>query len=493
MRAARTSDPEFQSTVELPGGLLNGTNYDYTSNVKKLIASFDRCFSRDIIPKAVVDSAAFIHDLAGVGSFLKASSITRKDEWLTFSDYDDDFDTDFSVCERLDPLRSSLLDNSLREFWETSSASVSTVTGLLQLDKNAIISSDISVLPGTTAGCQSQPPQSPRSPNTAGLTRSRDTDTDDEENGTSRRRCEKQKVEVTTSLLACPFSKWKPLSYSCCNGKILKNISRVQMHLRRQHRQPDYCPVCWMTFTEKHTFHLHVAARACSPQPRIAIDGLTEIQFKSLKKKADGRLPPSDQWYSLFSLLFPDSPRPASPYIEETLSMEILSFQSFMAANGLQIVEQTVREQMPNNLVPEIEEMVKFSHFLFQQAIPRILRRYESIRSGDDGVESGNGTVSNTSGHANSTINATITSEPNITGAEHLIEGNDQPDAVSGYATTELSAPQALYGQHITVNTQNANLPYSSSNIDTGFDNWDGASQFFGFDFDFDLDPSIRA
>lgn len=39
-------------------------------------------------------------------------------------------------------------------------------------------------------------------------------------------------------LLACPFCKWKPLTYQNCYKYVLKDISRVKQHLRRNHRRP---------------------------------------------------------------------------------------------------------------------------------------------------------------------------------------------------------------------------------------------------------------
>lgn len=198
-------------------------------------------------------------------------------------------------------------------------------------------------------------------------------------------------------LWACPFSKWKPLSYQGCYKYLMKDISRVKQHLARTHEKPFHCPTCWEIFRDEDRFYGHIQERACATKPGTVLDGITTAQKKLLERRADKRLSKSEQWYAIFSILFPDQPHPKSPYVESNLSAELLSFQAFMSKDGLQIVEETARSHIPQELLPRREEVVAFSQTLFQQAIPIILERYESTRPNNNSPDSGYASVSSTS------------------------------------------------------------------------------------------------
>ncbi|KAI1161388.1 hypothetical protein F5B18DRAFT_628405 [Nemania serpens] len=169
----------------------------------------------------------------------------------------------------------------------------------------------------------------------------------------------------------------------------MKDIRRVKQHLRRGHKKPLHCPTCWETFKTEETFYSHIRGRSCLPQPNRALEGVTSTQQEHLDRKVDRKLSRSDQWYSIFSILFPDSPRPSSAYMESDLSAELLDFQKFMATDGLEIVERTAHEQIPASLIPQTEEIVTFSQLLFQQAIPEILKKYEATRQHNNSPDSG--------------------------------------------------------------------------------------------------------
>lgn len=135
-----------------------------------------------------------------------------------------------------------------------------------------------------------------------------------------------------------------------------------------------------------------------------------------LDRRIDRTLSRSDQWYSIYSILFPGSPLPSSAYMESDLAAELLDFQKFMETDGLHIVMQTVHEQIPANLAPQTEELVEFSQVLFQQAIPEILKKYEATRqhnsSPDSGFESLNMRSSNQSTPGEHNIDDGMRMEP---------------------------------------------------------------------------------
>ncbi|KAI0382417.1 hypothetical protein F5Y04DRAFT_252628 [Hypomontagnella monticulosa] len=256
-------------------------------------------------------------------------------------------------------------------------------------------------------------------------------------------------TETEPLFWACPFSKWKPLAYRKCYQYILKDISRVKQHLRRHHERPPYCPVCWEIFREGRAFEYHIQCRECSPRPKVDIEGVNTDQQKQLEARPSRQLSKPEQWYAIYETLFPGQPHPSTPYIESDISAELLSFEKFMATEGLEIVKQKTREHIPPNLIPLEDEVSAFSEFLFQQAIPEILRRYDTTRPtslspeisrepGSLGLsthdsESGHGTFSQASGDRRSgyddgsvcrTTDSTIASSINVS--------HCQPIAVMG-------------------------------------------------------------
>ncbi|GAP84224.2 hypothetical protein SAMD00023353_0700160 [Rosellinia necatrix] len=162
----------------------------------------------------------------------------------------------------------------------------------------------------------------------------------------------------------------------------MKDINRVKQHLRRNHMRPPHCPTCWVTFKDEEIFYSHIGSRTCSPRLKVDLEGMTATQQKHLEERVDRKLSKSDQWYSVFSILFPDGPRPSSAYLDSNLSSQLLSFKQFMATDGFEIVEETAREHIPENLRGNSfgEEVIEFSKLLFQQAVPELLKRFEATR-----------------------------------------------------------------------------------------------------------------
>lgn len=172
----------------------------------------------------------------------------------------------------------------------------------------------------------------------------------------------------------------------------------------------QYCPKCWQTFNSEESRDGHIRTDSCFSQEQqaaapVLLPGVTAAQQEQLDRRVDKKLSKADQWFSMYAILFPDCPRPRSPYVESDLSAELLSFQRFMGAEGLAIVEQTAREHISVNVSRDLQQqqqqqllpypqqyqqqqqeqeqeqqLVEFSHTLFQHAIPRILQRYEATR-----------------------------------------------------------------------------------------------------------------
>ncbi|KAI1742155.1 hypothetical protein F4680DRAFT_446226 [Xylaria scruposa] len=326
------------------------------------------------------------------GASLSNSSLGLTDESTTSSDYEDDIASDISD-DILKPLVEPLLQRLLPAYSRYTLGRESGERDANESNNSGAPDSTRSPATGKQAGASYQYPRS------SNPTKRKRQDLP-QNSGNGEGEGEEEELPPTKrvkqlkedALLACPFAKWKPLSYQSCYKYIMKDIRRVKQHLRRNHKRPLHCPTCWETFKVEENFYSHIEGRSCLPQPKRELEGVTSTQQEHLDRKVDRKLSRSDQWYSIFSILFPDSPRPRSAYLESDLSSELLDFQKFMATDGLEIVEQTVHEQIPASLIPQTEEIVTFSHVLFQQAIPEILKKYEATRphngSSDSGYES---------------------------------------------------------------------------------------------------------
>ncbi|KAI0809851.1 hypothetical protein GGR55DRAFT_646964 [Xylaria sp. FL0064] len=325
------------------------------------------------------------------GFSLSNSTPRSADESTASSDYEDDVSSDTSG-DIFKPLTQLLLQKLLSAYFRYTHDRKAGEGDAKEPNNSRVPDSAISVSTGKETVSDYQYPRNsnPTKRKRQNLSQNSGNgeDEDQEEELPPRKRMESLKEDA---LLACPFAKWKPLSYQSCYKYIMKDIRRVKQHLRRSHKRPLHCPTCWETFKVEEVFYSHIESRSCLPRPKRALEGVSSTQQEHLDRKVDRKLSRSDQWYSIFSILFPDSPRPRSAYLESDLSAELLDFQKFMATDGLDIVEQTAYEQIPASLIPQTEEIVTFSQVLFQQAIPEILKKYEATRQHNSSPDSGYG------------------------------------------------------------------------------------------------------
>ncbi|TGJ79454.1 hypothetical protein E0Z10_g9301 [Xylaria hypoxylon] len=268
----------------------------------------------------------------------------------------------------MEPLTEPLLEKLISAYFCDAVSRGPEQEAINKTTDRGVPDSAIAVIAGQQTGTGSEYANKPNSSKRKREDSSKNRGDGEEEEEEEPESLEKKRKESLKdgALLACPFAKWIPLSYHSCYKYIMKDIRRVKQHLRRNHKSLLHCPICWQTFKDEDIFYPHIQSRSCLPQPKVESEGVTSTQQEHLERKVDRRLSKSDQWYSIFSILFPNSPRPSSAYLESNLSAELLCFQKFMATDGIKIVEQTAREQIPADLVPQTEEIVTFSQLLFQ-------------------------------------------------------------------------------------------------------------------------------
>ena len=195
----------------------------------------------------------------------------------------------------------------------------------------------------------------------------------------------RQVLVSDTPLLACPFCKWKPLTYRDCRKKILREIARVKLHLWRCHEVPIHCAICYAEFDTTAQRDEHLRQRACvlceSPKQW---DGITADKKERLKKRVNTKLSKSEQWYDMCRILFPDAPLPDSPFLEGALSQELVELQDFMAEEWPPIFDNLVEKRLPPGLRAQQDLIKSFSKGLFEEALTKILNKYETSRDDAD-------------------------------------------------------------------------------------------------------------
>lgn len=174
-----------------------------------------------------------------------------------------------------------------------------------------------------------------------------ENDDAEDEDGTGPRRKKKPKIaeEETTEnqSFACPFSKKSPSIYRRCYRYELKRVRDVKQHLRRCHRKAVYCPVCSQTFPTEEARDIHVRQRNCPENPRMSVEGISDVQAQKLAARCSSKESPEQQWFHVFEICFPGLPRPRSPYVDRLLSEELQSFRDYASAEGPSIMMEHLR------------------------------------------------------------------------------------------------------------------------------------------------------
>ncbi|KAF5633640.1 uncharacterized protein FTJAE_7065 [Fusarium tjaetaba] len=116
--------------------------------------------------------------------------------------------------------------------------------------------------------------------------------------------------------LACPFYVYDP--ERCCQCRLasnLQDISDVIEHLFQSHSRPCYCINCYEAFDTQICRDDHVLSGKCQRRTPGPLFGLSESQ-KSMLLETDWHCTGEEaQWLFIWSIVFPDSQQPHSPYL----------------------------------------------------------------------------------------------------------------------------------------------------------------------------------
>ncbi|KAH7123372.1 hypothetical protein B0J13DRAFT_153049 [Dactylonectria estremocensis] len=125
-----------------------------------------------------------------------------------------------------------------------------------------------------------------------------------------------------TPIFACHFYKSQPAQHIKCMTLRLTRIRDIRQHIQRQHTRL-YCPTCHETFSSRSQRDDHIYVRVCTPCAPSTMDKLDVALQKLADHRADRGLSTREQWYEIWSRLFPDATRPGSPYLGSMLEETI--------------------------------------------------------------------------------------------------------------------------------------------------------------------------
>jgi hypothetical protein len=144
-------------------------------------------------------------------------------------------------------------------------------------------------------------------------------------------------------MLACPFWKHDFIKHGDCSRSKLNKISRVKQHIARKHTPSFYCECCLVVFPDAVSHTTHVRHKTCKWDPLTNLNGISHQQHRELTRKSNHSLSESDKWFSIWDIIFPAKPRPASAYIDPDLSEDFCRFREFTQNRGSQVLIDELR------------------------------------------------------------------------------------------------------------------------------------------------------
>lgn len=138
-------------------------------------------------------------------------------------------------------------------------------------------------------------------------------DNDDNDPGSEPYASESVRDESTFTF-ACPFYKHDPITYrECLFRHTSTKTNYVKQHLRRHHLPPIHCPICKTVFEAESVRDEHIRLETCENRD-FRFPGLDKAQKEALERIPRNESP-RERWYRMWAIIFPDEPRPASPYV----------------------------------------------------------------------------------------------------------------------------------------------------------------------------------
>ncbi|KAF4445345.1 hypothetical protein F53441_10894 [Fusarium austroafricanum] len=153
-----------------------------------------------------------------------------------------------------------------------------------------------------------------------------------------------KKQEESNLRLACPFYKFDSVRHHRCYAHVLTRNSYVKQHLFRSHMQPIHCDICLSEWPSEEKLREHRRAQTCEKKEYIAPEGITPEQERKLRSRLGSQnKSESDQWFDLYSILFPGAQKPKSAYLNAELSEDAESLREFIQGRGTLVLRDKLQ------------------------------------------------------------------------------------------------------------------------------------------------------
>jgi hypothetical protein len=178
--------------------------------------------------------------------------------------------------------------------------------------------------------------------------------------------------------LACPFQIFAPDEYQKCLLKDdLQSIEELKEHLFRCHSRPIHCLICYKTFDTLIQRDDHVLSETCQKRDVGPLYGLDESQKSKFVRGDSWHFGERRRWYRIWSVIFPGSKNPPSPYLDRGLGLSISMMRDFWELYGSQCVSDCLEQE---ELTDDQGESVQ--RVLYELALKDLLG--EMIQEEDD-------------------------------------------------------------------------------------------------------------
>ncbi|WYZ40799.1 hypothetical protein EsH8_IV_001140 [Colletotrichum jinshuiense] len=159
---------------------------------------------------------------------------------------------------------------------------------------------------------------------------------------------------------ACPFFKFDRVKHLNCLHFQLKRVKDVKQHIFRKHS--FHCPRCFKIFPDCQKCEEHMKAETCQPndfsqeKEEAQRDSISEDQKLQLSSRTNSGRDECEQWFTVWSILFPEKIKPFSPYLGSELEEVIMTVRELWDRNGSQVITNfrptiCLNEGSPNNMI----------------------------------------------------------------------------------------------------------------------------------------------
>ncbi len=184
-------------------------------------------------------------------------------------------------------------------------------------------------------------------------------------------------VETEDNMLfACPFYKRNPAKYPTCQPKILKKVSRIKAHLWRCHMRPIHCVRCQADFKTQEERDKHERGQPPCQLVELKVgEWVTTYQKELLSKRFSSKTSPQEQWYRIYSILFPGEPAPESPYTLNALTEGPAASQIFTEYKSTAAFIKELDEMFPELSSDQEEAIQEYKDIFVPDAMSSNLHR----------------------------------------------------------------------------------------------------------------------